>query len=756
MKKILTLLLTLFFFQAAANAGGFVVSACKDCYWYPNDRPSAYGDPFPDDFDPFFVELMSETAKVDIADGKAKVEIEQSFYNPLGDTIPSYFLFPVPAGTTLNDFTIMIGEDKYRAEKYSPAQSLVVFQELVKRTKKPDYWQYANGETYRMLIYKTLPRQAVKITVSYTQNLSKKDNVYAFNYPLNSQHFYKRPIKETDVSINVQDSKPISNYLATTSLNLSQKNIDANQFGVSYSGKSATAKAADDVAFSYQVGEVEVTEGLSLVTYKKPNEDGYFMLTYDGGKKAPANRDVLFLIDVSSNMSGDKLAKAKKAIQLCLSKLNANDRFNIMAFNDANKLAFEAFEANNATNIGTANTFLGSLTAGGGSNVQMALKAVLAINPDKIRPFHTLFFCGGNPNVGLDDGEDLADMVTKANMKTLRLYPIGMGNNIDITLLDQIAAATLGYSTYVLPDEDADAIVSNLFAATGSVILTNLQLYFSGAFEIKDQFPRKPDAVYTNAPFVMIGRYKRPGDYDISLIGDYNDQMNRFNLRGKFSADDQRFPYVAKLWAVRMVGNHCNDIRINGKDDDIIEDLGDLAENFMLTTPYTNSIVKKNQNFLSDAEKALLPQFYNTAAQLYGDHFSYLDKTTGNEATVANREVMAMLHIAKTEQLINPSNSKATGTAKIADDLKTLPSGRTLYKTVGGLWADFEILDKLKTPVERIAFYSPNYFGVMAKHPDIAADFLYTSRDKLTFIADDTRYEIYEDKELLKTPEKKK
>ncbi|MBP7533472.1 MAG: VWA domain-containing protein [Chitinophagales bacterium] len=756
MKNFLTLLLSLFLLQNAAQAGGFVVSACKDCYWYPNDKPSMYGEPFPDDFDPFFVSLTSETAKVDIADGKAKVEIVQTFYNPLGDTIPSYFLFPVPQGTTLNDFTIMVGEDKYRAEKYSPAQSLIVFQELVKRTKKPDYWQYANGETYRMLIYKTLPRQTVKLTITYTQNLHKKDNVYSFNYPLNTQHFYKSPIKETNVAINVQENQAISNYLSNTSLNLSQKNVNANQISVNYSGKTATTKATDDVAFSYQVGEVAITEGLSLVTYKKPNEDGYFMLSYDGGKKTPANRDVLFLIDASSNMSGDKLAKAKKAIQGCLAKLASNDRFNIMAFNDAPKPAFDAFQANNATNIGAANTFLGSLTASGGSNVQMALKAVLAINPDKIRPFHTLFFCGGNPNVGLDDGEDLADMVTKANMKTLRIYPVGMGNTVDVTLYDQIAAATLGYSTYVLPDEDTDALVGNLFATTGSVVLTNLQLYFSGAFEIKDQFPRKPDAVYTNAPFVMIGRYKRPGDYDISLIGDYNDQMNRFNLRGKFPSDDQRFPYVAKLWAVRMVGNHCNDIRINGKDDDITEDLGDLAENFMLTTPYTNSIVKKNQSYLSDAEKTLLPQFYNTATQLYGDHLPYLDKAAGDQAIIANREVWTMLNISKTEQLINPSNSKATGNAKIADDLKTLPSGRTLYKTVGGLWADFEILDKLKTTSKRIAFYSPDYFNVMSKHPDIAADFLYTSRDKLTFITDDTRYEIYEDKELLKTPEKKK
>ncbi|MBK9460686.1 MAG: hypothetical protein IPN94_14975 [Sphingobacteriales bacterium] len=86
--------------------------------------------------------------------------------------------------------------------------------------------------------------------------MHKKDNVYSFNYPLNTQHFYKSPIKETNVAITVQENQAISNYLSNTNLNLSQKNVNANQITVNYSGKTATTKAADDVAFSCQVGEV--------------------------------------------------------------------------------------------------------------------------------------------------------------------------------------------------------------------------------------------------------------------------------------------------------------------------------------------------------------------------------------------------------------------------------------------------------------------------------------------------------------------
>lgn len=750
----LFLLCSLFLANTPLWAGGFVMAGCKDCYWYPNDRPSAYGEPFPEDYDPFFIDLMSENAVVTIADKQAKVEITQTFYNPSSDTIAAYYLFPSPNGQPLSNFTVMVGEDKYRAEKYTPAQSLVVFQELVKRTKKPDYWQYTNGETYRIMLYKTLPRQSVKIVVSYTQDLTEKDNVYTYRYPLNSQRFYKRPIKDTQVSIDVTASQSISNFLPLTSLSLAPQ-VKDNTLKVVYSGKSAANKASDDVAFSYQVGEPPQTEGLSLLTYKKDGEDGYFMLTFDGGKKAGVNRDVLFVVDISAGIGTD-LAREKKAISTCLGKLTGNDRFNILAYNDVTSTAFPDWQTANSTNVSTALGFLNGLSASGGCNVEAALKGVMAIGPDKIRPFQVVLFNGGKPTAGLEDGEDLADLVTKANIKTLRIYPVGMGKNTDVTLLDQIAAASLGYSTYVLPEEDADAIVGATFVRLGSVVLTNLQLYFSGAFEIKDQFPRKPDVIFGDAPFVMIGRYKRPGEYDISLIGDYNDQMNRFNLRGKFPDEDERFPFVAKLWATRMVGYHCNDVRLNGTDPDIYEDMADLADEFMLTTPYTNGLIKKNQGYLSEEEKALLPAFFNTSMQLYGDHLPYLEKLNGPDAVTANREVYALLNVSQVAQLYNPTNSKSATPINMADHFKTLTNGRRLYKTNSGLWADFEVLEKLKAPAKRVAFYSPEYYSLLSQNPALAADFLWTSRDKLTFLANGTRYEIYEDKALLKPKEKPK
>ncbi|MBK9460688.1 MAG: hypothetical protein IPN94_14985 [Sphingobacteriales bacterium] len=42
-------------------------------------------------------------------------------------------------------------------------------------------------------------------------------------------------------------------------------------------------------------------------------------------------------------------------------------------------------------------------------------------------------------------------MVTKANITKPYASPVGMqGNTVDVNLYDQIAAATLGYCTYVL------------------------------------------------------------------------------------------------------------------------------------------------------------------------------------------------------------------------------------------------------------------------------------------------------------------
>ena len=76
--------------------------------------------------------------------------------------------------------------------------------------------------------------------------------------------------------------------------------------------------------------------GLSLLTYKSGNKDGYFLLSASPSieidKSNIENKDITFILDVSGSMSGDKLDQAKKALLYCVNNLNQGDHFNIIRF----------------------------------------------------------------------------------------------------------------------------------------------------------------------------------------------------------------------------------------------------------------------------------------------------------------------------------------------------------------------------------------------------------------------------------------
>jgi len=44
------------------------------------------------------------------------------------------------------------------------------------------------------------------------------------------------------------------------------------------------------------------------------------------------NKDIIFVIDVSGSMSGEKIRQAKRGLNFFLEHLNPEDRFNIIAF----------------------------------------------------------------------------------------------------------------------------------------------------------------------------------------------------------------------------------------------------------------------------------------------------------------------------------------------------------------------------------------------------------------------------------------
>ena len=93
--------------------------------------------------------------------------------------------------------------------------------------------------------------------------------------------------------------------------------------------------------------------------------DGYFVHFFAPDGMDPIPKDVLFILDVSSSMSGTKIVQQRTAIDNILQNMHEGDRFNIMEFSTSAKLWQTTVLSVNQKNIKHARNYIGRMKANG-------------------------------------------------------------------------------------------------------------------------------------------------------------------------------------------------------------------------------------------------------------------------------------------------------------------------------------------------------------------------------------------------------
>ena len=140
-----------------------------------------------------------------------------------------------------------------------------------------------------------------------------------------------------------------------------------------------------DIEIGYRIERG--SSGMDLVTHRPGAEDGTFMLLLTPQANAPRlPKDMTFVFDTSGSMEGARIRQAKAALRFCLSKLQPDDRFNILSFSSSvQEFAGEHVAADDATKE-RARRFVDALDASGGTNINDALMGALMHRAPAGRP----------------------------------------------------------------------------------------------------------------------------------------------------------------------------------------------------------------------------------------------------------------------------------------------------------------------------------------------------------------------------------
>jgi Ca-activated chloride channel family protein len=714
---VLVLVLTL---AAAAFAQGVIVPRpCDRCPRPP--RPVTLPRALP---------IKSIKLDTKIAGQVATTHVEQIFRNDTDATLEGTYLFPIPESASIVEFAIWDGERKLVGEVRSREEARRIYNEIVRRQRDPGLLEYAGKDLFQASIFPIPPHSDKKLELTYTQVLRAESGTVSYRYPLGTGRNLAQ-IGLVSGRVEIDGKEPIRNvYSPSHEIDLA--NHGSRSARVSF--ESRDGREPQDFQLFYSLSREDF--GLSLLTHREPGRDGYFLMMLspkdDWTQTEYSAKDIVFVLDTSGSMADEgKMEKARSALLFGIKSLNAQDRFNVVSFAGEEHLMESGLIAADERGRARGEQFVKGLRATGGTNINDSLRAALKQFETNDRPKMLVFMTDGLPTVGETNIARIVDNVRESRTKGVRLFTFGVGYDVNTALLDKLAAENSGAADYVEPKENLELKVSNFFTKVNYPVLTDLRLDMGGV-ETDLIYPRNLPDLFKGTQITLIGRYRNEADL----------QHVRLRLAGKagrnersFAYENLRFPlreeendFLPRLWATRRVGWLMEQIRTNGEQKELRDEIVDLGTRYGIVTPYTSYLALEPgavQVTESDPPAPVTggrdtPRGPVTRARpVFGAGATNAPSSPPREA--AARATTGELAVqqskrdrAQQEVLRVEADPRAAAVRSIG--------GKTFYLR-DGVWTDAEFKAAAQTPVTDITFGSDEYFALLKRERRLAEFF---------------------------------
>ncbi len=642
MKRFIALLIWLST-VASVFADGFIV--VHEPPWRPH--PPVWPGPVPPRSYVFApLEVAYHHVKVKIDGQVATTSVDEEFYNPNPQRLEGTYLFPIPKGAQIDKFTMDIGGKQVEAELLPADKARQIYEDIVRKMRDPALMEYADRDVFKVRIFPIEPNSRKHITLSYTQVLKSDAGLVSYIYPLNTEKFSSKPIKDVSVQVEVSSDRSLKTiYSPSHSVEIKRHGSDRASVGYE------ATDVLPDTDFALYFAPEKDELGVNLLAHKTSGDDGYFLLLASPGldttDKKVMPKDVAFVLDTSGSMAGKKLEQAKKALQFCVENLNDNDHFEIIRFSTEVEPLFDKLVTANESNRGKANDFIKDLKAIGGTAIDDALQKALSLRSDSGgRPFVVIFLTDGMPTIGTTDENQILADVKKSGGDRTRVFCFGIGGDVNTHLLDRITEETRAVSQYVLPEEDIEVKVSNFFSKIKDPVLANPTIQFTAGVRATKMYPSPLPDLFRGDQLVLAGRYSGEGNSAIILEGTVNGEKKRFTYEVNFPRDNDGNEFIPRLWATRRVGYLLDEIRLHGENAELRDEVTELARQFNIVTPYTAYLI------VEDEDRRRVPLTMQSLPQLYQDRAarreavdnwnSFKDETGGEKALAGARYSMAL------------------------------------------------------------------------------------------------------------------
>ena len=537
--------------------------------------------------------MLNHQATITIEDQVAVTRIEQTFRNHTDRELEATYIFSIPKGASVRRFSMWVGGKEVPGELVEAEKAKQIYQSIVQRTQDPGILEYMGNNLLRLRVFPVPAKGDQKIAISYTALAQSDNGLIEYVYPLKTDGKAGSTLEKFSVQVVLKSQHPIQNIYSPSHAITTTRPSETHAI-IGFEKDQAVLDR--DFQLFYTAGTKDV--GLTALTHRlNPGQNGYFMFLVSPraelSKSQQVPRDMMFVLDTSGSMRGKRMTQARNALKYCLANLNPQDRFGIINFaTTVNKYADQLQEAN-ANNVEAARRWADGLEATGGTAINDALTSALDMRTtDPGRTFTMVFFTDGRPTIGETNQDKILQNVAKRNSGSTRIFTFGVGDDVNATMLDQIAENSRAITTYVRETEDIEAKVSSLYSKISNPVLANLRMTISDGVIMSEVYPPQLPDLFHGNQLVVLGRYTGKGSAVIKLHGTVGMDTKEFVYELSFpekTPDEKSF--VEDLWARRKVGYLLDQIRVNGEKKELVEEVIALSKRYGITTPYTSYLL---------------------------------------------------------------------------------------------------------------------------------------------------------------------
>lgn len=533
------------------------------------------------------LDIVEHSVRVTVHDGIAVTHVEQVFLNTEDRVVEALYLFPVPRGASVANFSMWIGGKEMVGEVVEKQRARQIYDSYKRQQRDPGLLEQVDFKTFEMRIFPIAARAQQKVALTYYQELEFDGDRATYVYPLATSPrpgLQARVQGRFAIDFEVLSAAPIAELGSPS---------HGEQFVVAkhspkYFEASLEATGGDlarDVVLSYRVSQPST--GIGVLTSRPAGEDGYFTLTLTAGDELAQpeqGSDYVFVLDVSGSMAADgKLQLSRRSIDAFVAALDPADRFELLTFNVQARQLFGALQPATPAAQKQAADYLAGQEARGGTQLRPAMAAAYRYgDPDRVLNVVVL-------SDGMTEQDERAELMQliAARPARARVFCVGVGNDVERPLLQRVAESAGGFAAFVSQQDDFARQAAAFRRKVARPAATGVKLLFAGV-DVTELEPKQLPDLFHGMPLRVHGRYRQGGKGKVTLCADVDGRQIQRDFELELPTGEGGDPRIERMWALQRIE------RLRHVEPQPVDEIVRLGEGYSIATEWTSFLVLEN------------------------------------------------------------------------------------------------------------------------------------------------------------------